>query len=479
MSDMTFLNGLGVLGLTALAIGAAGHALLHKSDSRSALGWVAICLVFPFAGPALYLLFGINRVRRSAARMRREIEDLTISCPLPDAPSRDNAVHCALLHAVYRRLERVGRHILGVDLTGGNCIQPLFNGDEAYPEMLAAIRRARHSVYLATYILDTDDTGRAFIAALRGAVQRGVEVRVLIDGMGEKYSWPRASTMLRSQGVPAALFIPPSLLPPEIHMNMRNHRKILVVDGSTGFTGGMNISARHVLGRRPSAPATDLHFMLRGPVVEQLQDAFTDDWFFATHERLEPPVAEEEPAGDCLCRTVVDGPDCSPEPLHSLLVSIISAASDSIAIMTPYFLPSRAMIQALKSARHRGVYVRIILPDRNNIPFIHWATRHILDDLLQAGIVIAYQPQPFCHTKLMLVDEGYVHLGSANLDNRSLRLNFELTLEVFDQELFQTLHDHFEDTLELSRPVTRQELRNRPLPVRLRDAFFWLFSPYL
>lgn len=260
---------------------------------------------------------------------------------------------------------------------------------------------------------------------------------------------------------------------------MRNHRKILVVDGSVGFTGGMNISSRHVLARRLAAPATDLHFMLHGPILCQLQDAFADDWFFATRERLQPPVIEAEPAGDCLCRTVVDGPDCSPEPLHSLLVSIISAASDSIAIMTPYFLPSRGMIQALKSARHRGVYVRIILPERNNIPFIHWATRHILDDLLQAGIVIAYQPPPFCHTKLLLVDEGYVHLGSANLDNRSLRLNFELTLEVFDQELFQTLHEHFEDTLECSRPVTRQEMRGRPLPVRLRDAFFWLFSPYL
>lgn len=212
---MTVQQGLGFLVLTVMALGAAGHALLHKSDSRSALGWVAICLTFPFAGPALYLLFGINRVRRSAARMRREVEDLAIACPLPDTLSHDNAVHCALLHTVYRRLERVGRHILGSDLIGGNCVQPLVNGDAAYPEMLMAIRRARHNVYLATYILDTDDTGREFISALRAAVERGVEVRVLIDGMGEKYSWPRASTVLRKQGVPVALFIPPRLLPPK------------------------------------------------------------------------------------------------------------------------------------------------------------------------------------------------------------------------------------------------------------------------
>ena len=476
---MHVLNWLGLLLLAALALGAAGHALLRKSDSRSALGWVAVCLTFPLAGPILYILFGVNRVRRSASRMRKEVDALSDSRP-PAAPSYPSAaVNPTVLHHAFQRLERVGRNILGAELVGGNCVEPLFNGDEAYPAMLRAMDNARHSIYLATYILDTDTLGLRFIDALARAVARGVEVRVLIDGVGEKYSWPRASRLLKKKGVPTRLFIPPHLFPPNLHLNLRNHRKILVVDGRLGFTGGMNISQKHVLGTRPLWPVADLHFILRGPVANLLQDAFVDDWFFAAKERLAPPVLFTEPTGDCLCRTVVDGPNFEEDSLKTLLTGIISAATSSIKIMTPYFLPPRTLLSALQSARYRGVEVEILLPGRNNLPFVHWATRHILDDLLRAGIRISFQPPPFCHTKLMLVDGCYVHLGSANLDMRSLRLNFELTLEVLDQHLAIQLTRHFDSIMARSRPVTRRELRGRALPTRLRDAFFWLFSPYL
>ncbi|MBU4526039.1 MAG: cardiolipin synthase [Desulfomicrobium sp.] len=476
---MHVLNWLGLVLLAVLALGAAGHALLRKSDSRSALGWVAVCLTFPLAGPILYILFGVNRVRRSASRMRKEVDALSENRPPASASYPSAAVNPTVLHHAFQRLERVGRNILGAELVGGNCVEPLFNGDEAYPAMLRAMDEARHSIYLATYILDTDTQGLRFIDALARAVQRGVEVRVLIDGVGEKYSWPHASRLLKKKGVPTRLFIPPHLFPPNLHLNLRNHRKILVVDGRLGFTGGMNISQKHVLGARPLWPVTDLHFIVRGPVANLLQDTFVDDWFFATKERLEPPVLFTEPTGDCLCRTVVDGPNFAEDYLMTLLTGIISASTSSIKIMTPYFLPPRTLLSALTSARYRGVNVEILLPGRNNLPFVHWATRHILEDLLRAGIKISFQPAPFCHTKLMLVDGCYVHLGSANLDSRSLRLNFELTLEVLDQHLAIQLTRHFNSIMAKSRPVTRQELQGRSLPARLRDAFFWLFSPYL
>jgi len=472
------LNWLGILLLAALALGAAGHALLRKSDSRSALGWIGVCLTFPLAGPILYILFGVNRVRRSATRMRREID--AISCSIQShGPSPSASINPTLLHQSFQRLERVGRNVLGADLTGGNCVEPLFNGDEAYPVMLAAIAEARTSIYLATYILETDSQGRKFIDALAAAVRRGVEVRVLIDGLGEKYSWPLASRLLRAGGVETALFIPPRLMPPNLHVNLRNHRKILVVDGALAFTGGMNISQKHVLSAHMPWPITDLHFIVRGPIVSQLQETFADDWLFATREGLPLPVSATDPTGDCLCRAVVDGPTVDDENLTKLLTGVISAASSSVKIMTPYFLPPRSFISALKSAKFRGVDVEIILPQRNNLPFVHWATMHILDPLLATGINVSFQPAPFCHTKLLIIDGCYVHLGSANLDNRSLRLNFELTLEVMDQHLAETLTRHFDGVMAGSRRATRRELAARSLPVRLRDAFFWLFSPYL
>ena len=475
---MIILSWLGFLILTILALGAAGHALLRKSDSRSALGWVAVCLMFPLAGPLLYILFGVNRVRRSASRMRREINLL---------PGHDNqppltpsaTISPTVLHRSFRQLETVGRNVLGTPLVGGNCVEPLVNGDVAYPLMRQAIYQATRSVYLATYILDTDKLGLQFIDALSQAVNRGVEVRVLVDGLGEKYSWPLASRLLRKKEVPTALFIPPKLFPPELHVNLRNHRKILVVDGSLAFTGGMNISQKHILDAKPVWPITDMHFILRGPIVDQLQETFVDDWLFATKERITLPTTDTEPTGDCLCRSVIDGPDQTHEPLKTLLTGVVSAARTSIRIMTPYFLPPRSLLFALKSARYRGVTVEIILPGRNNLPFVHWATQHILDDLLRAGVRVVYQPAPFAHTKLLLIDDCYVHLGSANLDCRSLRLNFELTLEVLDQQLSDTLTRHFDTVMAASRPVTRRELQSRSLPTRLRDAFFWLFTPYL
>ncbi|NLW82576.1 MAG: cardiolipin synthase [Desulfovibrionales bacterium] len=477
---MQLLNWIGLLLATALALGAASHALLRKSDSRSALGWVAVCLTFPVAGPVLYILFGVNRVRRSAFRMRRAVHSRSDVDSDQILPAEADSVSFPLIPQPFRVLERVGRNVLGTELIGGNCVEPLFNGDEAYPRMLQAMEGARQSIYLATYIMATDSLGRQFIDVLTRAVRRGVDVRVLVDGLGEKYSWPWVSRALHKNGVASALFIPFRFFPPELHINLRNHRKILVVDGKLGFTGGMNISQQHVLRAKSFWPVSDLHFFLRGPVVGQLQEAFVEDWLFATQERLTPaPMAPEPMMEDCLCRTVIDGPDCPHEPLKTLLTGIVSAASSSIKIMTPYFVPPPSFLTALQSARYRGVDVQIILPGRNNLPFVHWAARHILDHLLRVGISVSYQPAPFCHTKLILVDGCYVHLGSANLDNRSLRLNFELTLEVLDLCVAARLERHFEEVRAKSRPVTRRELHNRSLPVRLRDAFFWLFSPYL
>lgn len=474
---MHFLEWFSIFIVSGIGLTAAGHALLHKRDSRSALGWVAVCLTFPLAGPTLYILFGVNRVRRSASRMRRA--RTTIYPASLSTSAHSDYVLSTSLPQYSKRIAQVGHSILGTPCLGGNCVEPLYNGDQAYPAMLAAIESATQSIYLASYILAADSSGKRFIYALEQAMSRGVDVRVLVDGIGEKYSWPFISRVLRKTNIPVALFTPPHFFPPELHLNLRNHRKILVVDGQIGFTGGMNIRQGHVLAKALAASTTDLHFAVRGPIVTQLQDVFVEDWFFATAKQLTPPVTQADPRGDCLCRAVVNGPDAQSECLNALLTGVISTATHNIRIMTPYFLPPRSFLGALLSARHRGVQVDIILPSTNNIPLVHWAAQHILGDLAQADIHIWFQPPPFCHTKLLLIDTCYVHLGSANLDSRSLRLNFELTLEVFDTGLARTLRHHFNAIKKISQPLNTDKLAARNMPTRLRDAFFWLFSPYL
>jgi cardiolipin synthase len=266
------------------------------------------------------------------------------------------------------------------------------------------------------------------------------------------------------------------------YINLRNHRKILIVDGQEAFTGGMNIRSRHVHASEAALDSIhDVHFSVRGPVVADLQGTFLGDWYFVTGEKLHNhcffPVIE--PSGNALTCCISDGPDREFRKIEQIIIGALSCAKKNVYIMTPYFIPDREIISALVTAKLRGVDVRIVLPGSNNLPFVDWASRALLWELQVNGIRVFYQPPPFVHTKLLLVDNVWSLIGSANLDTRSLRLNFELNLSVFDAELSTTIHRHFELALANSNEITLQELERRPLLLKLRDNLARLFSPYL
>ncbi len=328
-------------------------------------------------------------------------------------------------------LRRVGDTLTGLPLLAGNHIEPLHNGEVAFPRMLQAIAEARSTVYLATYIFQTDTVGGQFVDALRAAVARGVSVRVLVDGIGEWYDWPHVVPVLRRAGVRAERFLPPRLLPPNLSLNCRNHRKLLLLDGKVGFMGGMNLGGREAGRRR----MTDIHFCLQGPVVEQLTGVFAADWQFASGEAL--PVAphpRRTPAGHSICRAITGGPDENIDKLLLILISAIGAARRRILIMTPYFIPPPELVAALQEAALRGVEVSLVLPRHSNLRYIDWATLHWLPALVERGVQVHLQEPPFSHAKLFIVDADYAQIGSVNLDTRSLRLNFEIALEVFDTD---------------------------------------------
>lgn len=466
----------------AIGIGAAGHALLTRHDPRAAWGWIAVCWLFPFAGPALYFLFGIDRVGTRARRLGMEARaggmfGAEHAQDLRNFPDQSAQAIPMWLEEVARTADRLTR----LPLLGGNRLKVLHNGDEAYPRMLEAIAQAQHSIALATYIFDNDEVGRRFVDALAQARDRGVDVRVLIDGFGQHYSLLPITRRLRRAGIATAVFNGARLLPPSLHLNLRNHRKLLLVDGNIGFTGGMNIGRRH-LTRDASVrdPAADLHFEVQGPVLAQLAAVFAEDWRLSGGGIWQAP-ATEAPAidGGAACRTIVDGPNEDFDQLAIVLQAAISAARREVMVMTPYFLPPTAMRAELQAAALRGVRVDVILPARNNLPFVQWASRHMLADLLRYGVHIHEQPAPFNHSKLFIVDGVYAQIGSANLDARSLRLNFELAVEVYERAFAQTLGAHCTAVRARSREITLDELQQRSLPVRLRDALCWLFSPYL
>lgn len=447
------------------------HVLLYKRDPRAAMGWIMACIFIPYAGPIAYFLFGINRVRSRARGMQSRM--LSVGYEYGTRPDLDQ-------DSSVKGIRDAGRRITGRALINGNAITPLYNGDQAYPAMLDSIAKATERVYLATYIMKMDDIGKQFSDALHAAVLRGVDVRVLVDGFGEWYSWPHPSRILAKRGIQTARFLPPRLLPPSIYLNLRNHRKMLIVDHDVAYAGGMNIGDENRATGNETRRITDVHFALRGPVIADLADLYLSDWYFANGGKNDtPPRAIAAACGESACRVVPDGPDEELDSLSVTLQTVISTAQHAVDIMTPYFLPNRELMASLESAVLRGVRVRIVLPKKNNLFFVHWAHSNTLVQLLRWDIEAWYQPAPFCHAKLLCIDDEYSLIGSANLDSRSLRLNFELGVEIFSTALNRELREHFDKIIDASRRITYDELANRPVARRLRDSAAALFAPYL
>jgi cardiolipin synthase len=462
-----------------LSLFSAGHALLFKRDPRAAFGWIVISMTVPLFGPFLYWTMGVNRIHRRARQWLESGRRLSGWARFPERDGEEAARFLPEGGEHLAELRSLGDRVGYFPLVAGNLVVSLNNGDCTYPAMLAAIDAACHSVHLSTYIFDGDETGRRFTDALKAAAGRGVQVRVIIDSMGEKYSRPTARRLLKGSGVKVGRFLP---LSQGVYINLRNHRKILVVDGCRAFTGGINIRSRHVTGGDGVAPAVvDRHFSVQGPVVADLQRVFLGDWHFVTGEilmdgHLFPPIA---PAGTALVRAVADGPDKEFRKIHQIIMGALTCARRHVRIMTPYFIPDQPLISALVTAALRGIDVTLVLPGRNNLPYVQWATQAYLWELLKQGIRVFYQPPPFVHTKLLLVDGVWGLIGSANLDPRSLRLNFEFDLEIYDREFAELMGRDFDAAVARSRRVTLAEMDGRPLPRRIRDGAAKLFSPYL
>jgi len=454
------------------ALFASGHAMIYKRESRSASLWVVLIWVMPALGPILYLLMGVNRVHRRAARLRG---DMVRHRTEPQAvPSEPPGTHLA-------PLARMLSNVTERPVVAGNLVEDLVDGAQAYPAMLEAIESARSSIMLASYIFHGDGIGAQFVDALVRAHQRGVQVRVLVDDVDARFSWASACKPLRRGGVPLGIFNPP-LVPARINaVHLRNHRKILVVDGTMGFTGGMNIDRRYWDPANPAASSRDLHFRLRGPVVAQLAGVFADDWQFSTDEALRgaPWFVPLEPVGEVLARCIDDGPDESTEPLRWAIVGGLNQAQRSVRIMTPYFVPDGALITALDVAAMRGVEVDILLPSASDLPHVQWAAFGQLWQVLERGCRVWQSPPPFDHSKLMVVDGAWTLLGSANWDARSLRLNFELDVECYSVEFGARMEGLMQTRLNAARPITLEEINARSLPVKLRDGAARLFAPFL
>ena len=463
-SDVFFAVGLVVAAFVTV------HVLLRKREVASAVGWIGLAWFAPITGAIMYFMFGVNRVQRRARRLRSRVERKGSDRSAWPAPDDDEHLD---------PLQRGIGRITARPTLPGNKVQIYHNGDEGYPPMLEAIAGATSSVAMSSYIFHDDEWGGRFIEALAAAKDRGLEVRVLVDGVGGGWLRSPAYHDLQRRGVKSARFLH-SLQPWRMpFLNLRSHKKILVVDGKIGFTGGLNISDDNVMATKPKEPVQDTHFRIDGPVVCQLTEAFIQDWSFATDEDLDGDAwfPDIDGSGNEPARVIDSGPDEDVEKVEFAVLQAAACARTSIAVMTPYFLPDERLMTALALAAIRGVAVDIVIPFKSDHRFVDWATYANIGPLLSEGARIWLSPPPFRHSKVMVVDGEWCLIGSSNWDMRSFRLNFELCLEVYSHDLAASLTALMEQNR--GSALTQETLDSRPMLARLRDAGVRLMLPYL
>lgn len=459
---------------------AATHAAMTKREVRSALGWVGVIILSPLVGAMIYAVAGINRIRRATLISRRalELDEIWRSLSLYGV-SRETVV--AQFGGRFGQMKLLGDTVCRHPLSSGNRISMLTTGEQTFDAMCEAIEAAQSSIILETYIFDRDAVGLRIADCLVAAHRRGVAVRVIVDAVGARYSVPSIIGYLEQAGVSVATFNGQVIMGLRLpYANLRTHRKIMVVDGTVGFVGGMNIRAAFV----GTDAARDTHFRVTGPVVADILAVAAEDWHFETGEVLLGPewrvqLKDAVPGAGTAIRAVVSGPDAHIETNHRLLLGAFSVAEHSIRIVSPYFLPDTTFIAALNTAARRGVQVDVIVPSQNNLAIVARAMMGQFDQILREGCRVHLSAGPFDHSKLMVIDRQWCFIGSSNLDARSLRLNFEIDLEVYDRGLAERIEDRIDQSLAQAEQLTLETLKARSLPDRMIDRLFWLGSPYL
>jgi cardiolipin synthase len=476
-----------------LFLAVAIHCLLRPREPRSTLAWFFAVWLMPVAGALLYLLFGINRVREKGWQKHESDQTFHSNRALREQEEAPLAYWRGLRHglltqpegaaglALHHFLDRLAPHH---PLLGGNDLCILVGAREAYPEIFQAIRSAKRHIHVQSYIIGADTIGRELMDALAERAAAGVEVRVLYDEFGSAKAVLRGffRAYANRPHLQVVRFTQANLFKHQFQINLRNHRKIIVVDGTIGFTGGMNFY--DVYRQRGSIqPTHDYHFRMSGPIVLELQYSFLRDWYYMTEESPARLLAPEyfppiETAGTTPIRLLNNGPTLTEtDALLDTIFTAIAGARRQILLVTPYFVPPPEIQRALRCAALRGVEVKLLLPARNNHPYVGYAARALYDGLLETGVRIFEQPPPLLHAKAMLVDDSIAVIGSANLDNRSLRLNYENSLIVLDASFGARLKRVILDDFALGHEIHLAHWRTRSLRQRLTENFCSLLSP--
>lgn len=481
------------LGFFLISLVTSIHILLNKHEEPvSAVLWVFVVFSFPIVGLIFYLIFGINRRHTQGIRIKTAHEFVNAGKIEP--------AHKPLISYLEEQRRFIAKvdspdfHMLDrllsstVPLTG-NKVELLCDGTKAYPRMLKEIEKAKNSVNLQSYIIMDDPIGKKIFDLLEQKAREGVNVKVIYDRFG---SWPAFLSLFFTKfgkNIPNLKIRPfaPFNLKAPWSIQLRNHRKLIVIDGQVAFVGGINISGDNDSRlNRKDRYIHDLHCFIKGPAVGEFQFSFLRDWHYVTSTPLDQLFKEDyfpsfKECGDSIVRVVASGPGGEEdyEASEKVFMTAVSTAKQYIWIMTPYFIPDKPFWRFLCMAVAKGVEVRIIIPQKNNHWYIHYATQSLYRPLLEAGIRIYEKRGSFSHAKAMLVDGVWAYMGSSNCDVRSFRLNYELDFTITKGVFLDQLHSQFMKEMEDSKEICLEDILNKKIALQLLENACSLFTPVL
>ncbi len=458
---------------TLLAI---GFALKRRRGFSSTIAWVFAALSLPIAGALAYFLLANPMIKRA----RRRRHEATLRVREATAYDQLQREQLPAIGAAERSIFEMAERLSGMPASYGNRLQLLTENQRAFAEIERAILEAKKLIWAEYYIVAGDLTGRRFLELLAKRARDGLEVLLLHDAVGSANIDREGVRAILDAGGRVEEFLPVNPLRRRWAVHLRNHRKILVVDGEVGFTGGMNIGDEYSGAARRRVKAwRDSHLMLRGPAVHDLAEIFAEDWYFQTGQTLELPSPSACPGASSIVAALPSGPD-QPTNTHGMVYfSGIGAATTRCYLTSPYFVPDEPTARALEAAALRGVDIRVLVPRQSDVPFLRAAMRSYYPQLVETGVrLFEYEPS-MLHAKTMVVDGAWGIIGSANLDMRSFRLNFEASVLVHDLEFAKVLEAQFLTDLENSVEITTGWLEARGTLAALGDGAAQLLSPIL
>ena len=454
--------------------------LTIKKESVSAVAWCLVVILLPFLGFVLFLIFGYNYVYRPLKRKRRHRVGFRARNPAP----RDEAARGAdgaLSDGTWNNLGLLAARLGSFPVSHGNRVTLYHDTRPAFDDLFAAVEAARHHVHLAFFIVQPDATGRQMVELLTAKARQGVEVRLLYDAIGSRRLKGRFVRSLCDAGGQCSAFLPINLLKRRFQINLRNHRKIIVIDGRVGFTGGLNIGDEY-LGRDPRFGYWRDEFLrLEGPAVAALQRVFAEDWDFASRESLKGAAyfPDLPRSGTAAVQVVESGPDQEVNTFRELVYAAVTLARERLWIATPYFVPDTGLLDALRLAVRLGVDVRVLVPQRPDHWLPYFAGRYYVGGLLPEGIKVYHYSKGMMHAKFAVADGQWGYVGTSNFDNRSLHLNFEVNCVLHTPALIAELEAAFSNDLRDAIRLDPKVFGDRPFTGRLVENCCRLLSPVL